>query len=61
MMGGGLLIDQDGRPVGGSENPLNVEGRSSEEVLAQVLVELKKINLHLSVMSGEEITDKEIL
>lgn len=61
MQGGGLLIDQDGRPVGGPDNPLNVEGPSSEDLLCQVLVELKKISTYLAMTVGEEVGDKEIV
>ena len=30
-------------------------------LLENILVELKKMNLYLSLLTGEEITDKEIL
>jgi hypothetical protein len=52
--------------VGGEKSPLLitketlVSDTSSTDILEQILSQLKAINIHLSILSGEEIQDGEI-
>lgn len=41
MSGGAVsIIDQDGNPVGGKDNPLNVETTTTDDLLRQIIERL---------------------
>ena len=49
-----------------NETPINVvlpdsDGLDEKELLQEILVELKKITLHLSLMTGEIVKEEDIL
>jgi hypothetical protein len=58
----GLLFDSEGNLFDLTEwlknNTLTVR---SDEINQQILVELKQIKAHLAIISGERITDKDII
>ena len=44
----------------GGEEKVNVTSVSGDELLKQILIELKIANLHLSSVTDEEITESDI-
>jgi hypothetical protein len=47
------------REPGGQEE-VRVSDSRQQQVLSQILIQLKKANVHLSILTGAEITDEEV-
>ena len=50
----------DGEVLEGNQYKLNIQDDNSEQLLSDILKELKKMNLHMSMMTDIIIKDTEI-
>jgi len=58
-----VIGDEDGNPVAvreGTQSSLSVQDLNATVLLSDILKELKKMNLHLSIMNDQYITNSEV-